>query len=700
MVNLVIFINLFFLPVLPLYVIYRRRQKPLRFDLDLLFQYCIVAACNIPLTKIFTFLSKRVGLFIAIDSGYYTLAALISSVLIYLLYVYQESGLREKHWAMLRGVCYELYSYVKKQYTYYTTYFRTKYWKEKVGQRGLKRVLGELAPAYLLIFASCFMMLIFEPILLYATNMNDFWFDFSIMIGPVLGVFSCFLLGGILVVSAVYFLNLIFSGRMILYRLLTLAGFIVFFLLYLQGNWLAGNLPPLTGESINWEDYGSSENFVLRVAVIVLCAAAVIFIWRFRLRCTVRYAAAGAGIICVLLTASLIPTVVENEALKSKDTFSPTLENFNTISTNRNFLVFLLDAVDSKSFYDVMMTDKDFDGILDDFTYYPDTLSTFSYTQNSIPNILTGAVQHNEIDFFDYSSNAYNQSPLFKKLVQNGYGINLYSSAVTWGGNREFEIENSTSIYDITVDFMSFMEQELRYIQFKYLPYGVKQYSEIETLDFNTCKVSDPEQNGYYSWGNVDNYGRIQETSVLDHSNKNYFQFIHCEGGHYPDNMDKYLNYIEGGTYEQKIAASLTMIKVYLQRLKDNDAYDNSVIIIMADHGRYQKVEEWYSGEDNEPYRSLDCMNPILFIKGINERHRLMESDRPISYCDLQNAFCDLIDGKQSAELFTEIQPGQKRTVLWGLWNQTHHMVEYETTGKAWEIKKFTPTGNVYDLKE
>lgn len=218
----------------------------------MLFQYCIVAACNIPLAKVFIFLAKKVGkITISIDSGYYTLAALVSAALIYLLYVYQ----REKLVEMLCKMWNKLYTYCREQYVYYATYFKKSFGKEKIGQKGVKQILGELLPAYVLVLTSCFMMLIFEPILLYATNMDDFWFDFSIMIWPVLGVFVCFLLGGIAIVSAIYFVNLFFSGRVILYKLLTLVGFIVFFLLYLQGNWLAGNLPPLTGEQIIWEKY-------------------------------------------------------------------------------------------------------------------------------------------------------------------------------------------------------------------------------------------------------------------------------------------------------------------------------------------------------------------------------------------------------------------------------------------------------------
>jgi len=481
---------------------------------------------------------------------------------------------------------------------------------------------------------------------------------------------------------------------MILYKGLTLLGFITFFLLYLQGNWLAGNLPPLTGEPIIWENYGESENFIMTTAMLILIVAAIIGIWRFKLDRTIRYAAVGAGVISVILAVSLIPTVVKNDALKSKDTFSPTMKNFNTVSTNRNFLIFLIDTADSKMCYDVMMSDDDFREMMDDFTYFPDAMSVFPHTRDSIPNILTGTVNHNETDFLNYCSTAYNQSPLFDKLSQNGYEINLYSDSIAWGGKRNYAIANSGSIYDCNLSFSGFMEQELKYIAFKYLPFELKNKSQIETLDFNTCKVTNSEY-AVYSWGNWDNYGRIKENPVLDKDEKPYFQFIHCEGVHTPFNMDKDLNAIEEGTQDQKIAASLTIIKAYLQRLKDNDAYDNFVIVIMSDHGNIYSMED-----DEQPYLFLGRCNPILFIKGIGERHEMKHSDRPVSYVDLQDAFCELIDGKQSTELFANLEPGRTRTVLWHIWTEEYHMVEYATSGTAREARKFTPTGNVYDLEE
>lgn len=89
MVQMVVFVNLFFVPVVCLFQFYRKAGKPIVKSLELLFQYCMVTACNIPATKVFIFLAKKaIGMQISIDSGYYTLAALVSAFLIPSLYTF------------------------------------------------------------------------------------------------------------------------------------------------------------------------------------------------------------------------------------------------------------------------------------------------------------------------------------------------------------------------------------------------------------------------------------------------------------------------------------------------------------------------------------------------------------------------------------------------------------------------------------
>lgn len=78
------FINLFFVPMLPVYLYYKKEGRPIKPSLELLFQYGSTAALNLPLTKILVFLPSRFFLPIAgkVESSYYTIAALLSACLL------------------------------------------------------------------------------------------------------------------------------------------------------------------------------------------------------------------------------------------------------------------------------------------------------------------------------------------------------------------------------------------------------------------------------------------------------------------------------------------------------------------------------------------------------------------------------------------------------------------------------------------
>lgn len=83
----VIFLNLFFVPVLPLYLYYKSRRKPLAPSLELLFQYCIAVSLNhVAAHGVSFFLHKLTGAGFALDSARYTLIALLAGVLLFAVY--------------------------------------------------------------------------------------------------------------------------------------------------------------------------------------------------------------------------------------------------------------------------------------------------------------------------------------------------------------------------------------------------------------------------------------------------------------------------------------------------------------------------------------------------------------------------------------------------------------------------------------
>ena len=560
--------------------------------------------------------------------------------------------------------------------------------KKRENDGRLRGDIRQLRPAYVIWSAFCFMLFVYEPLLMYSTNKNDFWFDFGIMIFPTLVIFALFLFAGAVFITAFYFIAVrLLKGKTGIYQCAVTFLFVVFLATYVQGVYLSTSLPVLTGESIVWDQY-LREDLLTVVLWVALKTAAIILIVKFGTEPVVKWESRISVAIVLMLLAGLLPQMISNNAFQKKDALVTTNAHFNDISENKNFLILLVDAVDAESFETVLEKCEEYREVFKDFTYYSNTASVYPFTRDSVPLLLTGAVNRNEKEFGEFASEAYNSSPLFEKLEAEDYDISIYMEEPVWYGKKRFHITNDiknelASPYR-SMDFNMYFRQEMKYILFKYLPYAYKQYSQIEGFDFGMAL-------DMYNYRYDSVYKNLIENTELLKKDRNVFQFVHVEGAHLPFQCDKDLNPIKKGTYSQKIEATIKVIDTWLTRLKDNDAYDNSVILIMADHGYYDVDHDSYGEE------VLERFHPILLAKGCQENHELVESDVPVSHLDMMDACMELLDGKKVGEIFSGIEPDRKRQVIWYEYRNEDHMVEYELEGNRFERQDFKPTGRVFD---
>ncbi|MCM1264037.1 MAG: hypothetical protein NC313_15100 [Butyrivibrio sp.] len=548
-----------------------------------------------------------------------------------------------------------------------------------------KSDISNLFPAYIIIFTGCFMLFFYEPMLMYSTNMDDFWFDMGVLLTPTVIMFLCFLASGIAVITVIYYINKLLGSKLILYKAVVLTGFLIFLLAYIQGNLLIIGLPPLDGSIIIWENYGKNENVTIFIAAIVIFVVVIACLQKYKFAKTIKTAAALAAMICAMLLVTMVTEIIRNNAWENKESAFFSMKNFDTISENRNFLIFLVDAVDAGEFSAVLDAHPEYCSVFDDFTYYEDANSVYAFTKHTVPLVLSGNMDLNENFFWKYSNDAFNNSKLFAALSDTGgYKINIYDTEITWSGEREYEVCNAVSDSKPHIHMVNFCKQELKYMLFKYLPYGMKKFSKIGSLNFEGCRLDD--------MGLTENnriiYDHIIDNPELAKDDANIFQFIHVEGAHIPYDYDEELNTITNGSYSQKIIASIVLVNAYIQRLKANGAYDNSIIIIMADHGETTK---------NSDAAIFERFNPILLIKGFDEKHALIRSDAKVSYLDLPDTYRDLLDGRQSTELFADIPADRIRKFIWYRYEKENHMVEYETDGTMKDVGRFKQTGNIYD---
>lgn len=538
--------------------------------------------------------------------------------------------------------------------------------------------MKKLLPAYIMSFVFSFMFYIYEPITMYANNIDDFWFDLYTIIGSLFKMFSFLFIGLSLIFTAVYFVNKKFSKKLLVYDICLIVFFVGFICTYIQGNFLAGNLPALSGDPIKWSKY-IKEDIISIVLWIIVIGITVFSCIKFKINNVIKYTSYISLAVLFMLGSSFLVSLNGN-TLKDKVISVSSVQNYNVASTDKNFIILLLDAVDSVMFDDVMSNDDEFKDTFKDFTYYKDTMSTYPFTRDSLPFVLSGIWNENKTEFREYYDNALSNSPLLNRVAKEKYDSNLYDEDLLWEGEKSKSISNLSSM-DNDINEISYFKHQTKYVLFKYLPYPLKKYLNIENLNFNESKSTN--KIALFNWTDKDYYKHIKNEKI-EKTDKKMFKYFHIEGGHVPFDLDRNVKSIKDGTYYQKLEGCLTIINAFLDRLKEYDVYDNSVIIVLSDHG-YNF--EYFDGRQN----------PILFIKGLNEHHDMIRSDKAISYTDLNSAYEDLLDGKESTELFEDIGSERERRYLWYIYTQEHHMVEYIQKGKAWDEDTMEKTGKEFN---
>ena len=406
----------------------------------------------------------------------------------------------------------------------------------------------------------------------------------------------------------------------------------------------------------------------------------MILIKKIKIDKTINIYKYGSLIIFGMLFISFTSIFLTHDISKfNKKAIIFTEDHINDASNNKNFYLFMVDSVDAVAFDDVLQK-SDYKDTFKDFTFFKDTVSAYGFTRDSVPFIMSGIWNENETDFTSYYNKAFDNSPFIENLKNNNYDINLFEMENLWNTDKVNNVNNILKT-NVNVGKRSFYKQELKYILYKYLPFFLKKYSLIQDMDFNRCK--NISQNNFFNWNNKYMYDKFSNENINKIDN-NVFSFIHLEGAHVPFDIDENFNEVQNGTYDQKILATIKLTDVFIKRLKDNSVYDNSVIIVLADHG--------FSFEEQQGRQ-----NPILLIKGINEHHDMYYSDVPVSYSYLQEMYNGLLNDKKSNDIFENIDTSKPRRFLWYWLYQENHMVEYEQFGKAWDEETLKPTGKEFN---
>lgn len=389
------------------------------------------------------------------------------------------------------------------------------------------------------------------------------------------------------------------------------------------------------------------------------------------------------NIFLLMITVFLFSITVTNANTES-NLLKVTNRNYTNFSTDKNFVIFVVDAVDSRKF-DKVLKNSQYKDNFKDFTYYPDTLSHYLFTRESIPLIISGTANYNEDDYLIFYNKAFDNSKFLDRLINEDYEINMYEHELNWTTQKARVTNNIVFLTNEENRALYIIKCGLNYMGNKYIPFIFNIFPSLKYMNCNNA-TEDLKEEELFSWDNIDNYNYILNYPVTK-TDKKQFKFIHTNGVHPPYNTSSELTRVseKNSSETKEMQASLKLLSSYIDMLKNNGVYDNTVIVITADHG-------YNNGE------RMGKQNPILYIKGINEINTSMNvSNKKVSHLDLADAYQKLLDGYKAKDLFLDIKDNRIRKVIWYVFRKEDHMVEYKLDGHAWETNKLKKTGREFN---
>ena len=542
----------------------------------------------------------------------------------------------------------------------------------------LKRFWNEYKYALILSAALSFLVMIFSPLDYYLNNVNDFWFDFSVVLPVVLKLWALMFLG----LAALFAVCLLVFDE--LYHVVYIGAFAAFACAYIQGNFLAGKLPALDGSAIDWSLYHvqmlQSRYLWSLLPLAIILAARFAKMKRFY---------KGTGFLSLAVTAmlavSLVFAGVTNHGFVKKEYRISTDEYMFDMSEEQNFIILMVDALDGREFARVLDEHPEYKEYFEDFTFFPDTAGSYTFTNYAMPQILTGEWMENQTDYQTYVTEAMDHAPLFKDLKNRNYRMGVYETKLLYNSDNIYQFENYINGNVGFGSMHAFLSEEMPLFFFKYAPYQLKRYF-IPDLQYFYHTMSLKDDAEIFSDLNPDFYEKVQNAEIVKTDDK-CFRFIHIEGAHTPFRYNQDVVPIpeSEGSYEQNVLCSITIMKAYLQLLKDAGVYDDSAIMIMGDHGfNYDNDEYW------------GRQNPALMIKGMDEKHGYAVSMIPVSYDDLQTAYSRLLAGKTAEECF-DAKEGDSRERRYMHYIREEKITEYMLEGLASDSGSLVPTGRVFE---
>ena len=449
-----------------------------------------------------------------------------------------------------------------------------------VGKRSLKNRLWEaFFPALCLSFILCF----FGPLDL--SHIAEDYVAYNVLdILP-----ACLKLWGIC--FAVTFLAAwLFGGKIHVWLCSLYSGLALAF--YIQGNWLNPDLGTLDGSSVEWPRYGDNALLNLLVFAIILLIPLLIHffsrkIWqKFVILISLLLLAMQMVPLGMMLTAEFKnrpPSEYHFRVAKDKE----------FVLGKENIVVFVLDNTGPEEMTKLLNKYPDSLEFLHDFTFYDNFNTEYHGTFPGAAYLLTHEKYDGNLPYEEWLKQAWlsdDAQSFYHQLADNGWTTRLFNSVDHTEGNPEnvyglisnFEKVNGQQEFTIN---KTVFRKLIKLVCYRYFPLIMKAPFRIYTADLNRMKnLTEDEE----VWKKHESLGKYLDRRLSVGNEEKVYMTYHWAGAHNPYYLNEWGRFAVGmSSLADQLKGHFYVISEYLQQMKDYGIYDESTVIITADHGGF-----------------------------------------------------------------------------------------------------------------
>jgi hypothetical protein len=418
-------------------------------------------------------------------------------------------------------------------------------------------------------------------------------------------------------------------------------------MVWLQGNVLALNLGVINGRPIAWEEF--------QVPLILHMIIWLVIAWLFYVQRThhKRLTMPIGLILLGMQTVNGFNHYVTFPPLPQFIAYTTDAYIPYTFSKTKNVVMIVLDTFQADIFEEVLRLKPDLLPALEGFTYYQNTAGGFQATYPSVPLIMTGKYYQNQQPLEAFVREAYLDDSIPKNLKEAGYSVSINCNPFMFCDEQTSDafIKNRPQQWLTRKDLRTLYKPTvLRYapglllLAYQQVKIGITQATPIDFPPFD-------ETRDYFETDQRLLTEIINKSQV--NSDQPVFRYYHFIAPHPPF----YLN--PEGSYQPQdhnrsgfihhSAGAFTQAEKVLQKLKELHIYDQTMIVIISDHGYELGFKPDLDGEIIEN-PIVSAALPLFMVKPFQAKHDFLIQKEPVSLASFKADLMSYLDTYKISE--------------------------------------------------